>query len=282
MKIGIIGLGLIGGTIAKSLNKKHIICAYDVNKKALSYALENKIIHKAYDDLKTFLQENEIIYLCLYPDMIIEFFRDNKNLIKNGTTFIEISGVKTSIIDEIGKLKLDNLDIIYTHPIAGREFSGVEYANETIFNGANYIIVEHKNNLKKNVVLAKDLAEQMGFKTISFLSAKEHDNIIAYTSQLTHVMSMALVNSFGNTDVDLKKFTGDSYRDLTRIANINVFLWYQLFTMNKDYLFERITAFEREISKFKTALIENDVVDMVMFMAKSEYLHEKYMEEKNI
>jgi len=282
MKIGIIGLGLIGGTIAKSLNKKHILSAYDVNVNALNYAIENKIIHKAYDDLRIFLQENEIIYLCLYPNMIIEFFRDNKDLIKNGTIFIEISGVKTSIIEDVDKLGLANMDIIYTHPIAGREFSGVEYANENIFKDANYIIVEHKNNLKKNVDLAKKLADEMGFKEISFISAKEHDEIIAYTSQLTHVLSMALVNSFGNRDIDLKKFTGDSYRDLTRIAKINVFLWYQLFTMNKEYLLEKITAFEKEISKFKTALIEDDVVNIVMFMAKSEYLQEKYLKGNNV
>jgi prephenate dehydrogenase len=248
----------------------------------LSYAIENKIIHKAYDDLRTFLQENEIIYLCLYPNMIVEFFRDNKDIIKKDTIFIEISGVKTSIIDEVDKLDLSNMDIIYTHPIAGREFSGVKYANENIFKDANYIIVNHKNNLKENVDLAKNLADEMGFKTISFVTAKEHDEIIAYTSQLTHVLSMALVNSFGNNDIDLKNFTGDSYRDLTRIAKINVFLWYQLFTMNKDYLIDKISAFEKEINKFKTALIEDDVINIVMFMAKSEYLQEKYLKGKNI
>lgn len=281
MKIGIIGLGLIGGTIAKSLKERHHISAYDINKAALDYAEENQIIHKGYHDIKEFLKNNNLIYLCLYPKEIKDFLEQNKDLIINDTVFIEISGVKTSIIKEVETLGSTKFDLIYTHPIAGREFSGVSYSDSKIFSKANYLIITYERNKKENVILAENLANEMGFGKITHVSPQFHDDIIAYTSQLTHVISMALVNSFDEKNVDLLNFTGDSYRDLTRIANINMFLWHQLLTMNKEALVKRIEAFEAELSKIKHALIDEDFIQTTMCLAKSEHLHKRYMKGNN-
>ncbi|MDD3712276.1 MAG: prephenate dehydrogenase/arogenate dehydrogenase family protein [Candidatus Izemoplasmatales bacterium] len=281
MKIGIIGLGLIGGTIAKSLNERHHISAYDINKKALDYSEKHHIIHKGYYDIKEFLENNNLIYLCLYPKEIKVFFEQNKDLIINDTVFIEISGVKTSIIKEVETLGSTKFDLVYTHPIAGREFSGVSHSDSRIFNKANYLIITYEKNKKENVVLAENLAYEMGFGKVTHVSSQFHDDIIAYTSQLTHVISMALVNSFDEENVDLVNFTGDSYRDLTRIANINMFLWHQLLTMNKEALLKRIEAFEVEFSKIKRALVGDDFIQMSVCLAKSEHLHKRYMKGNN-
>lgn len=279
MKIGIIGLGLIGGTIAQSLNNKYRIEAFDINQNALKYALENKIIDEAYFDLNSFLKNNKIIFLCLYPKDMVDFFRINKNKISENSVFIEISGIKSKLIKDIDKLNLDGFDIIFTHPIAGREYSGVEYSNKSIFNNGNFAIIENVKNKNENIDLTYQLAKDMGFKNISFISDQLHDEILAYTSQLTHIISLALVKSF-DKDINLNHFTGDSYRDLTRIANINTDLWSDLFVSNKHYLLNQIELFESSLSAFKQALLDNDIVKLRELMNEARKLHHKFLEGK--
>ena len=175
MKIGIIGLGLIGGTIAQSLNDKHKIEAFDINLDALKYAIENEIIGKAYTNLKDFLDNNQVIYLCLYPKDIISFFITNRDLIRKNTVFIEISGIKSQIMKDIDNLNLSGFEIVFTHPIAGREYSGVEYSNKSIFSNGNYAIINDADNKKENLDLAYKLAKDMGFKNISLLYSQLND-----------------------------------------------------------------------------------------------------------
>jgi prephenate dehydrogenase len=277
MKIGIIGLGLIGGTIAQSLNEKYEIEAFDINHKALEYAIENKIIGKAYTNLKDFLDNNQVIYLCLYPKDIISFFNTHKNIIGKNTVFIEISGIKSQIMKDIENLNLLGFEIVFTHPIAGREYSGVEFSNKSIFNNGNYAIIDDADNKKESLDLAYKLAKDMGFKNISLISRQLHDEVIAYTSQLTHIISLALVNSF-HQDVNLNHYTGDSYRDLTRIANINTELWSDLFLHNKEYLVNQIIAFENSLSALKNALLDNDINKLKELMNEARVLHQKYLE----
>ena len=281
MKLGIIGLGLIGGTIAKSLNSKHIVSAYDISKDTLTYALENKIIHQAYDNISNFLKDNDVIYLCLYPEMIIDFFKSNKSIIKNDTLFIEISGIKTNLIEKLEKLEkleIKNFDIVFTHPIAGRELVGVKNSDKNIFFNGNYAIIENKKNKQNNIDLTYKLAKEMGFKNISIISAQLHDELLAYTSQLTHIISLSLVNSY-KENVNLSHFTGDSYRDLTRIANINIDLWMDLFVNNKDFLLSKITDFQNHIEQFKSAISCNDKVKLAELMNQAKNLHNKFLEE---
>ena len=257
MKIGIIGLGLIGGTIAKCLNKKHSISAYDISEDTLKYALDNSIIHNGYYDLKSFLNDNKIVFLCLYPDKIIDFFNTNFNLISTGTVFIEISGVKESIISELEKYIKSDIDIVFTHPVAGSEKVGVKFADDNIFKNANYVITPVVENADTNLDLAEKLAKDMGFSNISRITPKEHDSIIAYTSQLAHIISLSLINSI-DTELDTKKFIGDSFRDLTRISEINEVLWNELFLANKDNLVEKIRKFKEKLDEFEDAISRND------------------------
>lgn len=279
MKIGIIGLGLIGGTIAKSLNKKHSISAYDIDKKSLEYAKEKAIIDDYYLDIFDFLQENTIIYLCLYPAQIVDFLSANKANIKENHLFIEISGIKQGLIDQISELNLSNLNIVYSHPIAGKEKSGVYFADEQIFKDANYAIIDLAESKRKDLDLAFALAKDMGFKNVSLISPKEHDEVIAYTSQLTHIISMSLVNAF-DKDVNLSHFTGDSYRDLTRIADINIPLWTDLFMQNRKYLIEQISSFQKQLESFKIYLEAEDVDNLQKTMNTAFKKHQNYLKDR--
>ncbi|MFA7561444.1 MAG: prephenate dehydrogenase [Candidatus Izemoplasmatales bacterium] len=279
MKIGIIGLGLIGGTIAKALNKKHSIIAYDIDKNSLEYAKKEAIIEDYYLDIDTFLKQNSIIYLCLYPHQIIDFFKVNKNKITPNQLFIEISGIKKVLIEQVNSLNIPNLNIVYSHPIAGREKSGVFYSDDQIFKGANYAIIDQQKNNSEDLDTAFILAKDMGFKNISLVTAEEHDEVIAYTSQLTHIISMSLVNSF-DKNINLTHFTGDSYRDLTRIADINISLWTDLFTQNKEYLIKQISSFQKQLEYFKEYLEDDDIENLQNIMKNAFIKHQNYLKDR--
>lgn len=256
MKIGIVGLGLMGGSIAKSLYKNHNICAYDINSDAIDYAINHQIIHQGFTDISPFLKQANIIYLCLYPRNIINFIAKNKDSFEPGTLLIDISGTKTELMTEITPMINDNFDIVFTHPIAGREKKGVYHADDRIFLGANYIIIPTSTNKSRHIRTVETLAKEMGFSRITHSSMKAHDHIIAYTSQLTHAISLALVNSDDN-EFDTARYIGDSYRDLTRISMINETLWSELFLENKVALTEKIDSFINEMNELKAA-IQND------------------------
>lgn len=268
MKIGIVGLGLIGGTIAKALKSNHYISAFDVSGDALKYAVENQIIDKAYDNVSSFLHDNEVIYLCLYPNSIINFIFRNKHLFPKNSIIIEISGIKKYIINSVREISINGVDVIYTHPVAGSEKVGVYHSDKKIFKNANYVITPVNENKKSNLDLAERLAREMGFANISYVTPEAHDDIIAYTSQLTHVLSLSLVNSL-STDLETRKFIGDSYRDLTRISMINDKLWPQLFLNNKNALLDKIERFEKELAEFKVAIASDQSDKLGELMVKS-------------
>ncbi len=279
MKIGIVGLGLMGGSIAKALNQFHEISAYDINADSIQYALNNNLIHRSFEDIKSFFDNCEIVFLCLYPHSVKNFIITYQKYIKKDTVVIEITGVKSTLIDELDNLISPHYDFVYTHPIAGREKKGVTFASNTIFTNANFVIVPVKRNLNSSLNIVDQLAHQMGFKNITQITKEEHDNIIAYTSQLTHVISLALVNS-DKEDFDTSLFIGDSYRDLTRISMINEDLWSELFLSNKEYLLDKINAFEKYLDSYKAA-IENDDRDSLKKMMIDSRIKRTKIERKN-
>lgn len=265
MNIGIVGLGLMGGSIAKSLFGRYQIHAFDKDPNAIEYALKHQIIDYGYSDVEKFFASTEVIYLCLYPRALVEFMKSNSEYIKKDTVLIEISGVKTELVQSL-KPYLDNrFDFIFTHPIAGREKVGVASSKVSIFVNANYVICPLEINQTKNLELTENLARSMGFSTISYLSPEKHDEIIAYTSQLTHVLSLALVQS-DTQSYDTGKFIGDSYRDLTRIAMINAPLWAELFLENKENLLKKIESFKSALSEYESCLKNNDELSLIELM----------------
>jgi len=265
MRIGIVGLGLMGGSIAKALKSNHEIHALDQDQNAITYALEKSIIHFGYHDAKTFFQNVEVVYLCLYPRELVSFIETSINLISSRTLLIEISGVKFSLVAQIEPLLKPSVELVYSHPIAGREKIGVASSNASIFTGANYIITPLDRNTERALNLTESLAKEMGFSTISYLSPNKHDEIIAYTSQLTHVLSLALVYS-DEGSFETGKFIGDSYRDLTRIAMINAPLWAELFMENRDALLKKIKQFKVALDAFENSIETYDEAALIALM----------------
>lgn len=257
MKIGIVGLGLMGGSIAVKLKNAHEITAFDHNPEALSYALEKGIVHHATSDIAAFFGNVELVYLCLYPGSVAAFVKEHQRLAKPGTVWIDIAGVKRPLIAEIVPILRSDLDFVFTHPIAGREKIGVWNALGSIFEGANYIITPIESNLVASLDLATALAKELGVRTITRVDADVHDDAIAYTSQLTHVLSLALVES-DDEHHDLSQFIGDSYRDLTRIAMINEPLWSELFLSNQTNLLDKIDRFQETLSHYRDAIASGD------------------------
>ena len=189
------------------------------------------------------------------------FFINNINNFKENAVITDVVGIKEKIVNDIKPIIEKNrkdIDFIFGHPMAGREKRGIDFADSKVFRDANYIIIKDEKNKKENLELLSELVEYMGFKKVSFLTAQEHDEIIAFTSQLTHAIAVSLVNS-DSQKYDTNRFIGDSYRDLTRIAKINEDLWSELFIGNRDNLLKMIEQFEKELDIIKDALKNKDL-----------------------
>ena len=269
MKIGIVGLGLIGGSYAKALFQ----CGYevfgiDVDIDTLAYAEKEGFITKGYMHPENILKELDVIFLCLYPSQLKMFFQKHMKDFKEGAVISDVGGIKRIAIDAYNTYKRTDVDFIAAHPMAGKEKSGVEASDASIFENANLIITKTKDNKQENIDLIRLLANQMGFKTVSVMSDKEHDQAISYTSQLTHALAMALINSDDGTS-QTKALIGDSFRDLTRIASINEILWSELFVNNKDYLLQSITRFEASLHEIKQALMKKDTETLRKLMVNA-------------
>ena len=168
-------------------------------------------------------------------------------MIKKGTLITDVTGVKTSVVRTVQEALPDGVEFISAHPMAGRERRGVIYADAKVFLGANYIITPTEKNTKDAIDTCHALGVALGFEKISVLSPEEHDAMIAYLSQLTHCIAITLMTC--NDKENMEKFTGDSFRDLTRIARINDLMWSELFAANKDVLLEQMDLFMKKFNE---------------------------------
>ena len=254
-KITIIGLGVLGGSYAKGFAKAGIQAyAVDLNEDALRFAKENHWIKDGSTD-PSLVKDSDLVISCLYPHTFIQWVKDNQEYFRPGTLLSDVTGVKRKVISAINDELRKDCEFIACHPMAGRESRGLAYADESRFENANFIIVPTEKNTKEAVDTAYQMARILKFGRVCELSAEEHDRMIGFLSQLTHVIAVSLMNTSDHSH--LADYTGDSFRDLTRIANINEDLWPELFVMNKDYLLEEIHAFTHEMESF-AGLIENE------------------------
>ena len=252
MKITIVGLGIIGGSYAKGLSLKgHEIYGVDKDVDTIKYALENGYIIKGDIVPDKLIPISDMVIIGLYPDAIIPFIKENKHLFKEGTVVTDVCGVKTPVCYEATKL-LDNSMFVGSHPMAGREKVGIRYSDEKIFKGTNFLICPIAETNPLAILKVKEIAHDLEFGKIHEISPEFHDDMIAYTSQLTHAIAVSLVNISNSESTN--KFIGDSYRDLTRIAMINEKLWSQLFMDNKDALIKQIDEFQSELESLKSAI----------------------------
>lgn len=257
-EILIVGLGVIGGGYATALtNAGYTVRCITKNQEDIDYALERGMIKEGSTSADPVLIGNADLVICaLYPTTFIEWVKENQKHFKSGALLTDVTGVKGVIVDTVQAMLRPDVEFIAAHPMAGRERSGVEYSDPAVFRGANYIVTPTERNSEGAIRLCKELGEVLGFARISVLSPEEHDRMIAFLSQLTHIIAVSLMNC--NSDEGLERYTGDSFRDLTRIAKINDLMWSELFMLNKDALIEEIDAFSDELALFREMLINDD------------------------
>ncbi len=268
-KILIVGLGLLGGSYAQSLTRQgYEVLAITRKQSTIDYALEHKMIARGTTQIDTeMIGEADIAVFALYPHVFIEWIEENGKYFKKGAIITDVTGVKGAIVDKIQALLPEGVEFIGAHPMAGREVYGIENSNEEMFKGANYIVTPTEKNTEYAIETCKELGRMLGFGNISELSPQKHDRMIGFLSQLTHCIAVALMTC--NDDANLCQYTGDSFRDLTRIARINEDMWSELFMLNKDILISEIKAFSGELEKLRRAMETDDVETMKKMMRTS-------------
>lgn len=265
-KILIVGLGLIGGSYGMALKKRgYSVSAITLNQEDIDYAVENKIIDKGSTEIdKTLLDEADIIVFALYPHTFIEWIKNYGHLIKKGTVITDVTGVKGCVVNEIQALLPDGVEFIAAHPMAGREKSSVENSDDSVFRDANYIVVPTEKNTFSAIELCKSLGQELGFASVSVLPPERHDEMIAFLSQLTHCIAVSLMCACD--DPNLERYTGDSFRDLTRIANINDEMWSELFLSNSEKLLSQMDAYRNAFDKLYNSIKNSDREEMRSMM----------------
>ena len=268
-KILIVGLGLIGGSYAKALTKKgYRVTAITRSEDTIAYALENGIIAEgsAHIDPKL-IGEADIVILALYPKVLIPWLEQNQQYLKSGAVLTDVTGVKCCVVYDIQKMLRSDVEFIGAHPMAGREVYGIENSDDAIFRNANYIVTPTEKNTEEAITLCEQLGWELGFARVSRLSPEKHDDMIGFLSQLTHCIAIALMNC--NDTPGMEAYTGDSFRDLTRIARINDQMWSELFMCNREQLLRHMDAFGESFAGLRYMLESGNVEAMQESMRKS-------------
>lgn len=269
----IVGLGLMGGTYAKILSQNNFcVLGHDIDDKIIKMAENKGYIVKSNLTLKEKFSIADMIIFATYPDSIIEYIIKYQDHFKSGAIVTDISGIKVELLDGIKKVLKDNIKYISHHPMAGREKKGIMFVDDTMFEKANFIITPFTNDEDISEIIS--LGKILGFKNIETLSPSEHDRIIGFLSQLTHVIAISLMNMHDCNH--LIKYTGDSFRDLTRIASINSSLWSKLFLGNKKILINEINMFISSLEEVKLSLEENDENKLISLMEQASSRREKF------
>ncbi len=274
----IVGLGLLGGSYAKALSKKGFhVSALTLDQHSIDYAMDKGWIEKgsAFVDADL-LSKADIVIFALYPTVFIKWIEDNQHLLKSGAILTDVTGIKGAIVNKIQNMLRPDVEYIAAHPMAGKEVSGVENSDDRIFHNANYIVTPTERNSEEAIELCQDLGVILGFARIATLSPDEHDEIIAFVSQLTHCIAVSLMTC--QKTEHLEDYTGDSFRDLTRIARLNDEMWSELFLMNKQPLLDQMELFENELKRLRSMLEKDDregLREMMRYSTKRRALFDK-------
>ncbi len=268
MKIGIVGLGLIGGSYAQGLTAEGFkVGAVDVRQESVDFALENGWISDGQTSVdKDYIGQFDLIVFALYPKTFIRWIENYQQYLKPGTILTDVTGVKSGVVETVQKMLRPDLEFIAAHPMAGRESSGVENARKEVFYGANYIVIPTEKNTPEAVELCEDLGRVLHFKNISVLTPEKHDEMIAFLSQLTHCIAVSLMTC--REAGHLAEYSGDSFRDLTRIAKINDEMWSELFLLNKEQLLGQMDLFEESFLKLRQ-YVQTDNRDAIREMMRN-------------
>ena len=268
-KILIVGLGLLGGSYAKVLKRFGFhISAITLEQQSIDYAMKENIIDAGSVELdEKMIGEADLVIFALYPHVFVEWIEKNQKLLKSGAIITDVTGVKQSIVYKIQEILRDDVEFIAAHPMAGREVSGVENSTDRMFQGANYIVTPTDKNTPEAIENCLELGRLLGFSNVTTLTPEEHDEMIGFLSQLTHCIAITLMTC--NDKEHMEKFTGDSFRDLTRIARINDLMWSELFVANKQALLDQMDMFADKFNELRTMLEKEDIDGMRKMMRHS-------------
>ena len=272
----IVGLGLLGGSYARGLTEKgYYVEAITKNKEDCDFALKHEMVKRCTTEVDAdMIKSADVIIFALYPDVFIKWIEAHGDKIKPGTLITDVTGVKGCIVDKIQSMLPPLVEFISAHPMAGREVYGIENSNERIFFGANYLVVPTERNTDEGIEACKRIGEILGFGRISEISPEGHDEMIGFVSQLTHFIAVSLMNCYEHER--LGRYTADSFRDLTRIANINETMWSELFLMNKQALTEQIELFMKNFNQLYECLKNDDRDGMKEMMITSTERRKKF------
>lgn len=272
MKILVVGLGLIGGSVCKALKKytSHYVVGCDINHDIEFSALRDVAIDKDFDgDLSGF----DLIVLSLFPDAAEKYLRENIGKLDKSTLITDVCGIKGDFSARLKKIAEENgMRYVGIHPMAGKEFGGYHNSSPDLFQKANFIIAPFEDSSESDIELLRSLASELGAGKIVVTSPENHDKMIAYTSQLAHIVSSAYVKS---PELGLEcGFSGGSFQDMTRIATMNERMWTDLFMQNRENLIYELDTLIQNLLKYSEALRNADTDEMLRLIAEGRQLKE--------
>ena len=274
MKVGICGLGLIGGSMAKAYKAAgHTVYGFDKNTSALGFAQLSGICDAELEDKN--LRECDLILIALYPFAAIEYLKNiSPKLASSDTVVIDLCGTKKQICDiGFALAKEHGFTFVGGHPMAGTQYSGIKYAKENLFKNAPMVLVPSVCDDIYFLEKIKKLLAPAMFGKITVTTAEKHDKMIAFTSQLAHVVSNAYVKS--PTAQDHKGFSAGSYKDLTRVAWLNEYMWSELFLENKEPLLFEIDSIINSLSEYRDAIAADDSEKLTSLLRDGRIAKEK-------
>lgn len=272
LNIAVIGLGVIGGSFAWALKKQKEIPVHlmgiDHDSETLDRALEEGAIDYGETRNQSILQKADLVIITLYPSDVVDFVKTHQNDFKTDAILTDTTGIKGDLVDQILPVLPEGIDFIFGHPMAGKESQGFNYADGDIFQNANYLITPVESNKQENIDLLTQIFKTLGLKRVSEVDPQTHDEMIAFVSQLCHIIAVSLINSDvpGRNTAD---FVGDTYRELTRIAKINAPLWNELFLYNKKELLTVMENFQSQFNLLKTAIEEEDQTSLTDMLVEA-------------
>ena len=269
VKFLIVGLGLIGGSYAEALTDLgYEVGAITRSQKTIDYALKKGLIKSGTTEVsREYVEKFDVIIFGLYPKVLLNWLENYQDYFKSGALITDVTGVKGPIVYKVQDMLREDLEFVGAHPMAGKEVYGVENADKSIFRNANYIVTPTEKNTKEGKEAICQLGRLLGFKTVAELSPEKHDEMIGFLSQLTHCIAVSLMTC--KESEDLVNYTGDSFRDLTRIAKINEEMWTELFLLNKEELLSQMDLFIGKFTELKDAIADSDTEKMKEIMRLS-------------
>ena len=274
MKIAVVGLGLIGGSMARAIRKNthYSIYALDRDQETITAAISQEVIDGSItaDELGRF----DLVILGLWPEATVDFCLENVGRFKKGSIVIDTCGVKTAVVSALeAPMAEAGVRFVGCHPMAGREFSGFGYSVDDLFEKASFIMTPTDRTPMTAVREISQFAYDIGFAKCVMSSPEEHDRVIAFTSQLAHIVSSAYVKS--PSLMDQAGFSAGSFRDLTRVAKLNEDMWTSLFMLNREPLISEISHIIEHLEEYRSALMSEDRERLRSLLRDGRILKEK-------